>query len=419
MKIAPIFATFIIFCLLTQGVNATVYQKNFVLKEDCTTYNTSIWQTVAISFSASGGLWLAQSCIWYDAYWKNSINASCNYNLTLRGDIHTYYSGTHLYGFLNFGIINDNITSGFGGDDWGAIGDCAYFVIKHTSPYIQVIVYSDGVKNVIYSTDSISVTTWHTYSIVKNDTGYYFYIDNSYIIDYETINFTENITVYVEGKGVSCAYPYQPTEIDYIYFISEFDDSLTSNITCGSGTILDTLLSLLDSRNIKYVIDNLITLIESAFNEDNIISIINTAIYLGTTTYEMIGEFMTYVSTGLLTFIDNINIYLSTYSKVLIDSITTTINLVYTIIHEISINIITYIDEETQAYSIIKVLPLILLLSIPTIVVYYKIGEFATIPMFMFMSIVAYATQLMPLWILVISLIGCVMLIIQKQRGRA
>jgi hypothetical protein len=415
MKIAPIFATFIIFCLLTQCVSATVYQKNFALKEECNSFNTAVWKKFGYTFTASQGQWLAESCYWYDACWKNSINASCNYNLTLRGDIHTFYSMTHVYGFLNFGIINDNITAGFGGDDWGTIGDCAYFVIKHTSPYIQVIVYSDGVKDVIYSTDSISVGTGHTYLILKNDTGYYFYIDNSYIVNYETINFTENITVYVQAKGAGCSYPYQPTKIDFIYFISELSDSLASSITCGSGTILDTLLSLLDSRNIKYVIDNLITLIESAFNEDNIISIINTAIYLGTTTYEMIGEFMTYVSTGLLTFIDNINIYLSTYSKVLIDSITTTINLVYTIIHEISINIITYIDEETQAYSIIKVLPLILLLSIPTIVVYYKIGEFATIPMFMFMSIVAYATQLMPLWVLVIALIGCIAILIQRR----
>jgi len=99
----------------------------------------------------------------------------------------------------------------------------------------------------------------------------------------------------------------------------------------------------------------------------------------------------------------------------IIDEVVAAINSFNVLIDSIITTFETYFDEDTAYGAIIRVIPLLLLLSVPTIVVYYRIGEFATIPMFMFMSIVAYATSLMPLWILVIALICCFAILMQKR----
>ena len=291
MKTAPIFAAFIIFCLLMQiqAVSATVYQKNFVLKEECATFDTNIWQTLSLPFIPSNGIWQSGDCCWYSAIWKNSINSSCNYNLTVRGDIYTYGYPTSIYGTLYFGIVNNNVSNELAGQ-WQNAGDCAYFKVAKND--IRAVVCSDGIENVVYTRDN-GYGSWNTYSIIKNDTGYYFYFNSEYVGTYETINFSENITVYIEAYQTACSG--YPVEIDYIYFMSEFEDAVASSVACGSSTLIDTLLSLIDSTRIKYVIDNLITLIESVFNEDNLIGLINTAMHIGTTIYEMIDEFMSFV----------------------------------------------------------------------------------------------------------------------------
>lgn len=285
-----------------------------------------------------------------------------------------------------------------------------YIAFKRpANPYYQYVY-------LVYSNNGADITLWSSYSgqfntygmyanftLIKTGNHYTAYINTVKVYDdILTIDFVDNEYQFC-FSNLRTASTDQYVYLDYFYTESnELYASAESLISIFSPVPIANITINLFSSILKIFIDTIESaLIVGNVILDNLIDTITTVIRIGQSTLTIIAQASTYIYSGLMTIIDKVVVAINSFN-VLIDNIITMFETLY--------------DEDTVYGTIIHVIPLILLLSIPTIVVYYKIGEFATIPMFMFMSIVAYMTSLMPLWILVVALIGCITILIQKQR---
>ena len=321
-----------------------------------------------------------------------------NFSISTGGDL-----GNYLFGVVNFDEINSS-----------SYTDGIYWWSTGYNQLVTIATKSDGAE-VTHGDLGNLPTTETKYRIQYN--GSYLIASISDVVKYEgaiNVNFDSTVGILFAAEASNTRYlSIYDVSASFIGIIQESNttiDIFTQN-TIDSGTIN------LVSEIMKLYID----VVKSAVAVgqviyENIIDITTTVIKIGQSTLTIIAQTSTYIFSGIKTLISSTITYIYSGIKILVDSIIVNINSFNSLIDSIITTFETLYDEDTVYGSIIRVIPLILLLSIPTIVVYYKIGEFATIPMFMFMSIVAYMTSLMPLWILVVALIGCITILIQKQR---
>ncbi|MEN6621206.1 MAG: hypothetical protein ABFD50_06645 [Smithella sp.] len=287
--------------------------------------------------------------------------------------------------------------------------DIAHYIAFKRPPYytgLVYLVYSNGGDDTVLWTSSVmqfnTLIAFVNFTLAKYGDRYIAYVNGLEVFnDFVPINFTNNEYQFsIDHYGVT-----DYALISYIdYFYTEFN---------GLNASAETSINIFTPNNIDSVVINLMSEIFRIFIDavkaalvvgdiiaDNLIDAVTTVMKIGQSVLTIIDQASTYIYSGLTTIIDKVIVAINSFNSV-IDSIITSFK--------------TYFDEDTAYGAIIRVIPLILLLSIPTLVVYYKIGEFATIPMFMFMAVVAYATSLMPLWILIVALIGCIAILMQKR----
>lgn len=320
----------------------------------------------------------------YDTVFTNLTGITISANI-----YHTFVVGD--YGTL-FGFSSQNDT---------------YITTDEYSAYFNMRVYGGSYKisavirsgyTEVFSQDFTSAGNgWYVLKIYANSSHIIFTCNDDTVTEEYTLgDRTYNVKYFASSSGS------HTKRIKNINILTPEIDSINTSINIFTPNNIDSATINLVSQVLKIFIDVAKSaVVVGQVIYENIIDITTTVIKIGQSTLTIIAQSATYIYSGLITIIDKVVVAINSFNA-LIDSIITTFETLY--------------DEDTVYGSIIRVIPLILLLSIPTIVVYYKIGEFATIPMFMFMSIVAYMTSLMPLWILVVALIGCVAILIQKQR---
>jgi hypothetical protein len=319
-------------------------------------------------------------------YTSNYFDINFSIKVSLTG------SGNYFFGIVNKNDINDT--------NYDNISDGICWKMHAYNNYVGITITSDGTSTDKGGDEGDLPTTETTYRLQYN--GTYLIASINGVIKYQgavSVNFDATVGIWIEAEANDARYL-------NIYDVSASFNALIEEV--------NTTISIFTPVSIDNATINLVSKIFTIFIDaakcalvvgqivyENIIDITTTVIKIGQSTLTIIAQASAYIYSGLITIIDKVIVAINSFN-VLIDSIITTFKTIY--------------DADTVYGSVIKVIPLILVLSIPTIVVYYKIGEFATIPMFMFMSIVAYITSLMPLWILVVALIGCITILIQKQR---
>ncbi|MEN6622641.1 MAG: hypothetical protein ABFD50_13950 [Smithella sp.] len=300
-----------------------------------------------------------------------------------------------------------------------------YIAFKRTEELDNFHVY------LVYSNGGDDITLWSssagqfgTYSqsflnftLAKTGNYYKAWVNGTQVYsNYVSIDFANGEYQFSIDRYATYEY-HTVTYIDYFYTVcNELELTAETTINMFAPNNIDNASIGLTSQIFRIFIG----IAEAALKVgniivDNLIDAATTVIKIGQSALTIIAQASAQIYSGLITIISQISAYINSGLVAIIDKITVIVNSFNQIIDSIITILKTYYDEDTVYGTIIRVIPLILLLSIPTLVVYYKIGEFATIPMFMFMSIVAYATSLMPLWILIVALIGCIAILMQKR----
>ncbi len=262
-----------------------------------------------------------------------------------------------------------------------------------------------------------SVSAFVNFKIARSGNNYTAYINGVEVYNEAlSIDFVDGSYQFsFDFSAISSSY--FVTYIDYFYtFCAPLNLSVQTTIDIFVQNNIDNATISLTSQILKMFISAAEAALKvGSIIIENFIDTITTVIKIGQSVLTVIAQASTSIYSGLITIISQVFTYINSGIMAIIDNLTVIINSFNAIIDSIITSFETYFDEDTAYGAIIRVIPLLLLLSVPTIVVYYRIGEFATIPMFMFMSIVAYATSLMPLWILIVALIGCIAILLQKR----
>lgn len=310
------------------------------------------------------------------------------------------------------------ISSNMSGDSLDSASNAIYFKrVTAASQPVQFCCKNGSSEIELASFACNSYNQWCNVTLLHQGDNYLAYVNENLIYnDSLYIPFTNDLYTFSFSGYVSLGYTYTTLYLDYFYTQADLCISESSSIDIFTAISIDNATINLTSQILKIFIDvKEAALVVGNIIVDNLIDTITAVIKIGQSVLTIIAQASTQIYSRLITIISQAYTYIQSGIVVIIDKVISAINSFSAIIDNIITILKTYYDEDTVYGTIIRVIPLILLLSIPTLVVYYKIGEFATIPMFMFMAVVAYATSLMPLWILIVALIGCIAILMQKR----
>lgn len=310
-----------------------------------------------------------------------------------------------------------------------------YYVCIKSDNANAYVVYRNGAGDSehILHTQSKATNIYYVYSIMIDIVGTIdFYING--VLVHQEADFSldcDTWAVYMGGwQGLAnSAINYY----DYVYLASYAFDTVQTSLTIGAPDILTTLNLNAISGAIAYVLDTIRTVIN--YIETEVIELAHTTIlaYFGTV-YELIlqvtsfiqvglgnvlAHTITYFKCGIATILDFITTHIP-IAKTLLDSITVVMSATAQYLAHIDAMIKSVLDtyEDEPLGFVVAIIPVLLILLVPTLIMRHYVGEIAVMPMFAFMSIVCYIGQLIPLWITIIVLIGTVVIMFRGRLSR-
>jgi hypothetical protein len=216
-------------------------------------------------------------------------------------------------------------------------------------------------------------------------------------------------------------------EIEHLYLENTLNpviDTISVQlVTQTAQDIVDTLKFNIIAETPKTGIDSLRTCLVSGFNETNMIAQIVTFINCG---IRQLDNIIIYITNTYYIFYETLQTYVNVGQKIIIASTTTFINIIYQAIDSISIvikNVTTLLSEiktliiasgttgdSDIVHYAMGILPVMIILLLPTMIVREVLTEMATIPMFCTMGIVCFLGGILPLWIAILIMLEVVII---------
>jgi hypothetical protein len=407
---------------VTSGDYVTYYTFNDTF--NTVNYTSYIRNIVGGTNEITGGTYTltqgnAQSGSWF---LNHPLHLNSGYAINLTVNMTYFGAFFSPFGEGRFGFTTDNTTS----------NPRIYqnFLGLNTAGRI-IIVTASGTPIVLYS-DINSPNTYQVFNFIFNSTGFFYYRDGACY--YSNNNLTipwSNQDIYFGGGNAGEPPPYNanPTSVIVadIYY-EEMVNMLIDNISVQLVTqtaqdVIDTLSFSTYSETPITGIDGLRTVISSGFNITNIVSQTVAFINCGIT---QLDKIVIYIANTYYIFYETLQTYINVGQKIIIEQTTTFIGIILETIDSISIVIkqVTAFLGEIKTLIVVSgtlgdndivhyamgILPVMLILLIPTLLVREALTEIATIPMFCMMGIVCFLGGILPLWIAILIVLEVVII---------
>lgn len=301
-------------------------------------------------------------------------------------------------------------------------GNLQYGIYDNSGNLLGVTyIYTSAVSEKQWKTLNINapggivlVNASYYYLMAINMTHNWWTDDGGFAVYYKTNTYTFPSTMTWSTASNKCMSIYGN-------YSSNIIDNITTNILSKNiQDIIDTLAFNIFSETPRIGIDHFHFLIFSGANNqiDNIITFVKCGALLDT--------IVTYLKNTYYSFYETLQSYISVGQKNIIATTTTFINIILQPIDSISLMIKQVIWQISEIKTLIVasgtmgdddivhyamgILPVMLIMLIPTLIVREVLSEIATIPMFCMMGIVCFLGGILPLWIAILIIFEVVII---------